>query len=39
MIFYRGVPFVTVSAARNVSNITTYDYSRVRLDFGITRGF
>lgn len=35
----RGIPFITVSAARNSSNIDAYSYSRLRLDFGVTRGF
>ncbi len=39
MVFYRGVPFITLSASKNTSNIPVYDYSQLKVDFGVTRGF
>ncbi len=39
MMIYSGIPFVTISAARNQSTIAADRYSRLRFDFGFTRGF
>ena len=39
VMIYSGIPFVTLSAARNQSTMAAYRYSRLRLDFGLTRGF
>jgi len=39
MMIYSGIPFIALSAAHNQSTIAAHRYSRMRFDFGFTRGF